>query len=129
MTTAKTFDLSTALNLPTESSAESKSNKPKDNLWINIGLYVTIDGEKVFVTFPFNLPIEHMQLATVPAKKSPYQTLQLLKNQLLAKTQAKGAELKPGESIELTGLTCRLTRNATPDVASESELPVLNINW
>lgn len=91
-----------------KSAANTATEREKSQLWLNVGYSVTVDaidpatGVKTpvtrFVSLPFGIGIDtQAPLETKQIKDPGFRALQEARNDLLARLQAFGAELMPGE--------------------------------
>lgn len=95
---------------PTSSRTEERVDA---QVWINIGYYVTVGDETKFVNLPLGMPLDTMKPARITGQNEDWIKLQTARNGLLNEMQKLGAELKPGQTVDLTqtgGLVIQLRR-------------------
>lgn len=94
-------------------SARSNEERVDAQVWINIGYYVTVGDETKFVNLPLGMPLDTMKPARITGQNEDWIKLQTARNGLLNEMQKLGAELKPGQTVDLTqtgGLVIQLRR-------------------
>lgn len=89
-------------NNQTTNAAADRTNRPKAQVWINVGYEVNStdkDGNAIveFISLPTGIPLDTME--KVPAnQRDPYfQKKQQASNSLLDRVKAMGLSLEPGE--------------------------------
>ena len=78
---------------------------PKSQIWINLGYTAEgagKDGEDVFVSLPYGLPLDSMEHVNTKSKNEDYSALQQARNSLLDQVKEASATLQPGESMLVT---------------------------
>lgn len=97
-------------------------DRPKANIWLNIGYEIA--GK--FVNLPFGQPIDTMEAAEVRGQNEDWIKFQTARNALLKVMQDLGAQLAPGQEIEVPNLVIKLRRiNSELDVSkAENEYSV-----
>lgn len=91
------------------SAAPSKSeDKPKSQLWINIG-YPTGDPDYPFVSIPVGIPLDGMEPKKIKGSNSDYNQFVAAQNALLEQLLEEAKAVKPGEALEI-GLQVQLRR-------------------
>jgi hypothetical protein len=101
-------DLSTAPN-------QAQAEKPKNQLWVNVGVEVTHPetGELTFISLQMGIGLDTLQ----PRKGGSWETVS--SNALLLQLLQEGQGLPAGERVILEGLTVQLSRVGeaiTPEV-------------
>ena len=107
-------------------SARPTEDRQDAKVWLNIGYYVEIVGangpELKFVNLPMGMPLDTMKPAKITGQNEDWIKLQTARNGLLDEMQKLGAQLKPGETHDLTqpgGLVIQLRRiNESVEVKS-----------
>lgn len=126
-TTARQFGRG---NAPQNSTA---ADKPKAQLWINIGVEkdVMIDGQPTtqFIALPQGIPVDTMELRPATSRNDEFRNRELAQNALHKLVMQKAAELAPGEDV-IINLQVQLRRvNADVVPTSDDENPyVANIS-
>lgn len=93
------------------------TDRPKAKVWLNIG-YET-NGK--FVNLPTGSPIDTMEPAEIRGQNEDWIKFQTARNELLKALQHLGAQLQPGEEMEVPNLVIKLRRaNEDMEVASEN---------
>ena len=80
----------------------AKTDRPKAQLWLNIGYTVQVLDEAgntvdKFVNLPMGLPLDTMEEVATNSSNQNYAALQVAKNDLLKQLIAAGADLPSGE--------------------------------
>ena len=100
------------------------SNKPKAEVWLNIGIepkgLANEDGTPVFITLPYNLALDTMPDANVNSSNKEFAIRQNSKNQLKALLIEAGMNLEPGESKEVH-LICKVYRAKPSETLGEGD--------
>lgn len=112
-----------------KAEAPAAEERAKSQLWANIGLTAKgagQEGEDVFISLPYGVPVDTMTPSTVPTKPGYGRNMFNAKNALLTELQAMGADLKPGESI-VVQLEVQLQRinDVAAAEATDAENPLL----
>lgn len=96
------------------SAPATKTDRPKADLWINIGYHITYekDGEQVtkFVSLPVGIPLDTIEALPVKGSNEEWKALQAARNNLMEQLIGAGKELKPGEEMDIGELTIQLRR-------------------
>jgi hypothetical protein len=97
------------------STAPTQAEKPKNQLWLNIGIEILHPEtrEMVFISVPMGVGLDQLQ----PRKGSSWETIS--SNALLLQLLQEGQGLPAGERAILEGLTVQLSRVGeaiTPEV-------------
>ena len=96
------------------SNAPAREERQDAQVWVNIGYYVTIGDETKFVNLPLGMPLDTMKPARISGQNEDWIKLQTARNGLLNEMQKLGAELKPGQTVDMTpsnqGLVIQLRR-------------------
>lgn len=111
----------------TPANARSSEERQDAKVWLNIGYYVTVhtdEGDVVkLVNLPMGMPLDTMKPVKITGQNEDWIKLQTARNQLLDEMQKVGAQLKPGETHDLTqpgGLVIQLRRiNENVEVKSQ----------
>ena len=75
---------------------------PKSQFWMNVGFTAEgagAEGEDVFVSLPYGLPLDSMEHVNTKSKNENYVALQQARNGLLDQVKETAATLQPGESM------------------------------
>ena len=75
---------------------------PKSQFWMNVGFTAEgagAEGEDVFVSLPYGLPLDSMEHVNTKSKNENYVALQQARNGLLDQVKEAAATLQPGESM------------------------------
>ena len=75
---------------------------PKSQFWMNVGFTAegaSAEGEDVFVSLPYGLPLDSMEHVNTKSKNADYTALQQARNGLLDQVKEAAATLQPGESM------------------------------
>ena len=75
---------------------------PKSQFWMNVGFVAEgagAEGEDVFVSLPYGLPLDSMEHVNTKSKNADYTALQQARNGLLDQVKEAAAALQPGESM------------------------------
>ena len=75
---------------------------PKSQFWMNVGFVAEgagAEGEDVFVSLPYGLPLDSMEHVNTKSKNENYVALQQARNGLLDQVKEAAATLQPGESM------------------------------
>ena len=100
------------------------ANKPKAEVWLNIGIepkgLANEDGTPVFITLPYNLALDTMPNANVNSSNKEFAIRQNSKNQLKALLIEAGMNLQPGESREVR-LVCKVYRAKPSETLGEGD--------
>jgi hypothetical protein len=91
-----------ALNNQQQAAAK---DLPKSQIWINLGFTAEgagAEGEDVFVSLPYGLPLDSMEHVNTKSKNADYSALQHARNDLLDQVKEASATLQPGESMLVT---------------------------
>lgn len=80
-------------------------DRPKSQVWINVGYEVEVaneqgEQEKLFVSLPYGLPIDTMEPAKVNGSDK-WAAYQGARNDLLAQIQQLASQMQPGEEKTL----------------------------
>lgn len=86
------------------SPATNPKDRPKAQVWINIGYEVDSrdkDGNPIteFVALPAGIPLDTMEKLPANQRDTYYQQKQQASNRLVDQLMAKAEQLKPGEEI------------------------------
>jgi hypothetical protein len=87
-------------------STAPQAEKPKNQLWLNIGIEIAHPetGEMVFISVPMGVGLDQLQ----PRKGGSWETIS--SNALLLQLLQEGQGLPAGERAILEGLTVQLSR-------------------
>lgn len=112
------------------SAPASKADRPKAQLWINLGYSVEVEdteGNKDirFINLPMGLPLDTMEEVATNSSNQTFAAMQVAKNDLLKQLVAAGADLKPGEE-RIVKLEVQLRR--VNDAGSNAALADPNVN-
>lgn len=85
----------------TSNANNTTADKPKAQLWINLGYTKTVikDGIEVdeFVSLPQGIPVDTMDLKPATSRNDDFRNRELAQNALLKKIMERAATLAPGE--------------------------------
>lgn len=93
----------------------AREERQDAKVWINIGYYVTIGEDTKFVNLPLGMPLDTMKPARITGQNEDWIKLQTARNGLLNEMQKLGAELAPGQTVDMNqtgGLVIQLRRVA-----------------
>lgn len=111
------------LQLDMKTKEVSVNDKPKAEIWAEIGYYITDPdtGEKTFIKLPYDTALDTMHKQEIRGN-SQFSQLMSDGNALLDGLVAFGKQLEPGESSVVRSdqikLTVRIARRAAPKSAS-----------
>lgn len=113
-------------------STVAKNDRPKADLWINIGYHISYekDGETVtkFVSLPVGIPLDTIEALPVKGSNEEWKALQAARNNLMDQLIGAGKELKPGEEMDIGELTIQLRRvNEEGEVISPEANPLAKV--
>ncbi len=101
-------------NQARSSNARSDEQRQDAKVWVNIGYYVSIGEDTKFVNLPLGMPLDTMKPARITGQNEDWIKLQTARNGLLSEMQKLGAELKPGQTVDMNpgsqGLVIQLRR-------------------
>lgn len=98
------------------SNLQDMNGAPKAKLWLNLGY----EANSRFVNLPIGIPVDTMKPAELKGQNEDWIKFQNARNQLLEGLQAMGAQLEPGQEIEIPNLVIKLRRvNGELDVTKE----------
>lgn len=91
-------------------------DKPKSQLWINVGYSVEVNGEQVFVSVPMGIPVDSIKELPTNTRNSEYNLLNQARNQLLQDIVSASGDLESGEShvLELEVQLRRIDKEPDP---------------
>lgn len=98
-------DIITDNNSSTTPNKPKTEDRPKSQVWLNIGYEVQVaneqgEQEKLFVSLPYGLPIDTMEPAKVSGSDR-WAAYQGARNDLLAQIQQLASQMQPGEEKTL----------------------------
>lgn len=108
----------------TNSNATTKDDRPKAQLWLNIGYdsnEVDEDGKPIFIS-PIGVPVDTHKRREPSGKSSKYNDMISAGNELLDFLEKAGFELEPGEATKVN-LQIELRRTAEAVVSTRNENP------
>lgn len=101
----------------------ASSNKPKAQLWLNIGYdsgVVDDQGESRFVSLPVGIPLDTMEALPTNSRNQDYARFNAARNDLHDQIMAAAAKLNAGESTVLNlQIQLRRVNEDAPDVSAE----------
>jgi len=91
-------------------------DKPKSQLWVNIGYTQVVNGVDVFVSVPMGIPLESVKELVTNTRNVEFNQLNQARNQLLADILAASEDLEPGQdhTLELEVQVRRIDKEADP---------------
>ena len=91
-------------------------DKPKSQLWVNIGYTIQVNGEDVFVSIPMGIPVDSVKELPTNTRNQDFNLLNQARNQLLADIAAASEDLEAGEShvLELEVQLRRVDKEVDP---------------
>ena len=109
--------------LQSSTQVDAKADKPKAQLWANIGYSVTVETsagpETRFISLPYGLPIDTMETVATTSSNEIFSAMQAAKNDLLSQVIAAGMAMKSGESKILNlAIELRRVNDPAPVIAS-----------
>ena len=98
------------------STATVVEDKPKSQLWVNVGYSIEVDGVNVFVSIPMGIPVDSIKELPTNTRNTEYNLLNQARNQLLADITAGAEDLESGEShvLELEVQVRRIDKEPDP---------------
>lgn len=105
-------------------SGSGKDERPKAQLWLNIGYDSGVeddDGRSRFVSLPTGIPLDTQEKLPVNSRNRDFAAFQSARNDLLEQILKAGANLQPGEE-RILNLQIQLRRvNAEAEQIPASE--------
>ncbi len=89
-------------NTALKNNKDAAKDLPKSQFWMNVGFTAEgagSDGEDIFVSLPYGLPLDSMEHVNTKSKNADYTALQQARNSLLDQVKEAAATLQPGESM------------------------------
>ena len=113
-------------NAPKSSTTAIVEDKPKSQLWINVGYSIEVNGEQVFVSVPMGIPVDSVKELPTNTRNAEFNLLNQARNQLLADITAASEDLEGGEShvLELEVQLRRVDKEVDP-LPSNTDNPFL----
>lgn len=101
-------------------------DKPKSQLWVNVGYSIEVNGEQVFVSIPIGIPVDSVKELPTNTRNAEFNLLNQARNQLLADITAASEDLEGGEShvLELEVQLRRVDKEVDP-LPSNTDNPFL----
>ena len=98
------------------STATVVEDKPKSQLWVNVGYTQVVNGVDVFVSVPMGIPLESVKELVTNTRNVEFNQLNQARNQLLADILAASEDLEPGQdhTLELEVQVRRIDKEADP---------------
>jgi len=100
-----------------------KEDRPKANLWLNIGYSVEVDTaegvEQRFVSLPVGIPLDTMEPLPTNSRNADFAAFQAARNNLHEQIMAAAQALQPGEE-KILNLQIQLRRVNEESVAVDS---------
>lgn len=98
------------------STAAVVEDKPKSQLWVNVGYSIEVEGEQVFVSIPMGIPVDSIKELATNTRNAEFNMLNQARNQLLADITAAAEDLEAGEShvLELEVQLRRIDKEVDP---------------
>lgn len=94
-----------------------ENDAPKAKLWLNLGY----EANGRFVNLPIGIPVDTMKPTELKGQNEDWIKFQTARNNLLAACQSIGAQLEPGQEIEIPNLVIKLRRvNEELDVTKDT---------
>jgi len=103
-------------NAPKASTTVVVEDKPKSQLWVNVGYSIEVEGEQVFVSIPMGIPVDSIKELPTNTRNAEFNMLNQARNQLLADITAASEDLESGEShvLELEVQLRRIDKEVDP---------------
>lgn len=97
------------------SAAETREQKPKAMLWLNVG-YMAVDnaGNETFIGLPMGIPLDTQDPVELRGSNEEYLHLQRAKNQLLEDLKSFVGGFDPASDSVLDGLVVQARRGTAP---------------
>ena len=97
-------------------------DKPKSQLWVNVGYSIEVNGEQVFVSIPMGIPVDSIKELPTNTRNVEFNLLNQARNQLLADIISASEDLESGEShvLELEVQLRRIDKEVDPLPAGSS---------
>jgi hypothetical protein len=117
-------------NQTTAAPTTAKADRPKADLWVNIGFPITYEDTKgetqtKFVSLPVGIPLDTIEALPVKGSSEEFRALQAARNDLLEQLIEAGKALQPGEELVIDELQIQLRRvneDAVPIKAEDNPL-------
>ncbi len=81
-----------------KAAATVVEDKPKAQLWVNVGYSIEVEGEMVFVSIPLGIPVDSVKELPTNTRNAEFNMLNQARNQLLEDIPSASEDLEPGES-------------------------------
>lgn len=101
-------------------------DKPKSQLWVNVGYTQIVNDVPVFVSIPMGIPLDSVKELVTNTRNVEFNQLNQARNQLLADILAASEDLEAGEehTLELEVQVRRIDKEPEP-LAAGSVNPFL----
>lgn len=110
--------------------ANNSDDRPKAEVWLNIGLTVPLpqeDGSTVdtFVALPVGIPLDTMEEMAMRGNNENWHQMVQAKNWLLAELKKAAKGIKPGADDLVKGLEIQIKRVGQAEAPASGENPIL----
>jgi hypothetical protein len=114
-----------ALTSPASNQSKSSEDRPKAELYLNIGVTIAVPSEEtgetenMFISLPLGIPLDTLKMVNSNSN------LAQAKNYLIKTLQEQGAQLQPGETIMIDGVAAEMRRVGEPTEGDPETNPLL----
>lgn len=118
-------------NAPAVNVSENKDDRPKAQVWLNIGATIQLTNpstgevEDVFLALPQGIPLDTMEPMEVRGTNKNWANMVQAKNWVLEELKKMAEGIEPGGEQILEGLQIQVKRVGKAAVPDEGENPVL----
>lgn len=104
-------------NAPRSGNAQNQE-RPKTQIWLNVGYEVTVQGENGpetrFINLPVGIPVDTTDKLELRGQNADWNKFQSARNDFLEMLQKHGAKMAPGAEEVVKGLVVKIKRVAGP---------------
>ena len=104
------LNFETAFGASNKASGTAAQERPKTQVWLNIGY----EANGKFVNLPVGIPLDTTEPVQANGQNEEWVKFQTARNQFLDFLQKHGAKMEPGAEEEIKGLTIKIKRVAGP---------------
>lgn len=95
----------------------AKSDKPKAQFWLNVGLVKEVKGEDVFLSLPIGIPLDTQDRLPETSSNKEYAQMQAARNNIVDQLMAYAETMEAGDDV-IIDLKVQLRRvKATQEVS------------
>lgn len=95
-----------SFQIPASNVPAARSDRPKAKLWLNIGY----EKNGRFVNLPVGMPLDTMEPTKIQGQNEDWVKFQSARNGLLDALKAFGAQLTPGQEVDIPDLVIKIRR-------------------